>query len=497
MLQTIKENLVKYGPRNAFCIKDKTYTYADLHEAIAKITYQIGLAENQITNKRIAILATDDFETYASLFAIWFCGYAYVPLGLHNPVERNLTIMREAGISTLISKFDLNDSAYDNIHIIKPDLSANNKHEIAVPKIVESDLAYILFTSGSTGLPKGVPISHKNLAAFIKAFDSSPFQIDESDKCLQMFELTFDVSISSYLIPILKGACVYTVPNTVVKNVYVLKLLKQYGLTSIQIVPSIIKLSLPLLSKVNFPEVKNCILTGEATNIDLLPVWQQSIPNAAIYNFYGPTEATIYCSYYKYDPTKQKSYNGMLAIGEPMKGMELVVVNEKDQPVGKNEKGEMLISGDQLTEGYLNNAGKNKLSFIKCEHISPGKIFYRSGDLCFFDDDGVLIYCGRLDNQVKIQGFRVELGEIEMLVRTEFTINNVVTTRSTKGDAIELVLVLENVDDSMFPGIVNYLQKKLPEYMIPAQVVSIEVFPLTSSGKTDRTIIKSLINEKV
>lgn len=497
MLHTIKENLVKYGPGNAFCIKDKMYTYADLHEAINKITYQIGLAKNQITNKRIAILATDDFETYASLFAIWFCGYAYVPLGLHNPVERNLTIMREAGIGTLISKIDLNDSAYDQVHIIKPDLSANSKKEISIPDIVDNDLAYILFTSGSTGLPKGVPISHKNLAAFIKAFENSPFQINKSDKCLQMFELTFDVSISSFLIPILKGACVYTVPNNVIKNIYVLKLLKQYGLTSIQIVPSIIKLSLPLLSKMHLPDVRNCILTGEATNIDLIPTWQQSVPNAAIYNFYGPTEATIYCSYYKYDPAVQKSYNGMLAIGEPMKGMELYVVNDKDQLVGKNEKGELLISGDQLTEGYLNNAEKNKLSFIKCEHINPGKIFYRSGDLCFFDDDGVLIYCGRLDNQVKIQGFRVELGEIEMLVRTEFNINNVVTTRNTKGDAIELVLALENVNDSIFADVIKYLQKKLPEYMIPSQVVSIEVFPLTSSGKTDRNIIKSLIHEKV
>ncbi len=493
MLKRIMENFILYNDKSAFCIKDRFYTYRDLQIAVSSIQGQIDDIKGKISEKRIAVICNDDFETYASLFAIWFSGFAYVPLGLHNPIDRNLTILKEANINTIISSTSIQDSRYSTFLKIQPEITGEDLSELELPETAQEDLMYILFTSGSTGLPKGVPISYKNLTSFVTAFEGSPFNIIAEDKCLQMFELTFDVSVSSFLIPLLNGACVYTVPNNVIKYVHILKLLSKYGLTSIQIVPSIIRLAQPLLSKFTFPSVRNCILTGEATFVDLLDPWRRCIPGARIFNFYGPTESTIYCAYYELEPGKSKSYNGMLAIGKAIENMELIIIDEEGKELGANEKGELLISGPQLTQGYL-DIEKSKTSFIRNQALDQHAVYYRSGDLCFVDEDGDILYCGRLDNQVKIQGFRVELSEIEILVRSSFNVNNVVIATKNNSGIMELGLILEAGTDMDYTAIVSHLKEKLPQYMIPVKISTLKEFPLNSSGKTDRNKIKELVN---
>ena len=308
-----------------------------------------------------------------------------------------------------------------------------------------------------------------------------------------MFELTFDVSISSYLPALIKGACVFTVPNDVIKNIYVLKLISKYELTVLQIVPSVILLSLPLIEKISSSSVKYCILTGEATPVDLLSIWKRAIYNAEIYNYYGPTEATIYCSYYDCNQSVVKSYNGMIAIGKAFDQMELIIIDSDNNVLEDNQKGELLICGKQLTKGYFNNEEKNLSSFIILSNTE--KVYYRSGDLCYKDSEGDIFYCGRIDNQVKIQGFRVELSEIEVNVRITFGINNIVVPRTTKNNALELVLVIEKDKKSKSDEIHQMLKEKLPDYMIPSKIVTVDNFPLNSSGKIDRAFIKRLVNE--
>ncbi|HEX3933301.1 MAG TPA: AMP-binding protein, partial [Puia sp.] len=333
-----------------------------------------------------------------------------------------------------------------------------------------------------------------NLSLFIEAFDSSPGRITREDRCLQMYELTFDLSISSYLPPLLNGACVYTVPNGEVKYMQVLRITSEYRLTSIQIVPSIIKLAKPLLKRISLPAVRNCIMGGEATQIDLLTSWRTCIPNAAIYNYYGPTESTIYCSWMEYPAGCRKQYNGMIAIGKAMNGTTLLIVGDKDEELPAGEKGELLIGGRQLTPGYVKNEEKNRASFLEKTIAGRKMRFYRSGDMCYKDEEGDIFYCGRFDNQVKIQGFRVELSEIEFLVRGRFEINNVVIVSETEQGATRLVLVLEKEGKEDVGTVLTYLKDKLPEYMVPARVTIMDEFPLNTSGKIDRKRIKEMLN---
>lgn len=496
LFERILYSLKEFAQRNAFCIDDKYYTYNDINSFICSVKEKLNFNNEKIKSKKVAIVCNNDVFTYSSLMSIWFSGYAYVPLGLHNPVERNLAILKEAKVDVIISSSKLDDDRYSEFTVINPVSDASTNVQLVKPDINPGDLAYILFTSGSTGLPKGVPISHKNLTTFVKSFEASEFKITKSDRCLQMFELTFDVSVSSFLIPFLNGACIYTVSNQGIKYINVLKLIQQYQLTSIQIVPSIIRLGKSLLPRLKFPEVKNCILTGEATHIDLLPEWQKSLPNAQLFNFYGPTESTIYCSSYKCDLENMKEYNGMLAIGKPLQNVTLLVVNEDFKETNVNEKGELLIGGDQVTEGYLNNELKNRESFISVNRNGRVEIFYRSGDMCYRDLEGDIFYCGRYDNQVKIQGFRVELSEIEICVRSQFGINNIVIPFKNRLGAVELELVVEKNLNGEYATILNHLKSRLPEYMIPVRVSEMNEFPVNSSGKTDRNNIKAQLDAR-
>ncbi|MCC7524489.1 MAG: AMP-binding protein [Chitinophagaceae bacterium] len=495
-LDNLYDTLNRNEQRNAFCIKNEFYTYGYLKTKVALIQDELTEEIKNQGCERFAIICSDDILTYSALIGIWLLGCGYIPLGVQNPPERNLGILTDSGATTILTTHPIDVEVYRGYRIINLYEIFDRCVEVQKNVVVDDQLAYILFTSGSTGSPKGVPISFGNLDSFLMAFEKSPVKIGAEDKCLQMFELTFDVSISSFLPALMKGACIYTIPNEVIKYLHVLKSISKYELTVIQIVPSVIRLSLPLLSKITFLSVKHCILTGEATSTDLLSIWKKAIPSSSIFNFYGPTEATIYCSYYDCNDSEINSYNGMIAIGKPFAGVEMIVVDDHGNEVKPGEKGELLICGSQLTSGYLGSEVKNSTSFTFIGEGQNKSRFYRSGDVCYKDEKGTIHYCGRQDGQVKIQGFRIELSEIEICVRGITKLNNVVITRKNKVDALELVLILESRETIDKISLLNKMKERLPEYMLPSSVFILKEFPLNASGKTDRAKIKTLFNEQ-
>jgi D-alanine--poly(phosphoribitol) ligase subunit 1 len=498
LLNQIRNSLVANRERAAFCFKDQYYSYQELSDKIVSIRELLAnVAPDHGAGRNIGVVTHNDLETYSALLACWFSGFAYVPINPALPRDRNRIIIREAGIKYILNSCDrYNDIADKEADTeIVPIKNGNpvNSKELVIPAIDENRNAYIIFTSGSTGVPKGVPITHANLAAFTDNFFSTDFNIEASDKCLQMFELTFDVSVSSFLLPLLRGACVFPVGDEGIRYMQVLKFIQQYQLTSIQIVPSVIRLAGPLLKRLKFPWVRNCILTGEATYTDLVPEWKTCLPNARIYDFYGPTEATIYCSFYKCDTTELKNYNGMLSIGGAMGNTELLVLDGQGLEVPAGVKGELYIGSKQLSSGYLNNPSQTSGAFVTIPN-KDGSIFYKSGDMVYKDAAGDIFYCGRFDNQVKIQGFRVELGEIEFLVRSKFKLNNIVVVLQGKNNESELMLILESDKPPDNHSMLNYLREQLPQYMVPSQISCLKEFPLTGSGKTDRKKVKEFIS---
>ena len=487
ILNPIISNCTRYEKKEAFCIEDKSYTFCEFGACVANIRALIQ--QRDMPNLHVGLVTNNDLETYASIVALWLEGYCYVPLHIKQPIDRCLDIIEQVEIDTILDSSKA--SRYDARLVLNTKAKADHLADLN-PKqeIPDSQLAYILFTSGSTGKPKGVALSRMNIASFMDSFWATGVQIDETDRCLQCFDLTFDVSVQCYLSALTKGASVYTVPYGEGKYMEVAGLIDEYHLTFAVMAPSMLRYMQPFFKQIDMTSLKGCILTAEACPREQLESIYQYCPDIVLYDFYGPTECTIYCTYYKLNrECGNKELNGIISIGQPLKHCKGVILNEQGEELPNGEKGELCIAGDQVTHGYWKNDEKNASSFF----MKDGERYYHTGDLCYKDADGDIMYSGRMDNQIKIQGFRVELGEIEYHAR-EVVQRNVLCLAIEESGSLILHLVVEGKPMDTKP-VLDYMKAKMPHYMIPAKVHFIEKFPLNNSDKIDRPKIKKQLTE--
>jgi acyl-CoA synthetase (AMP-forming)/AMP-acid ligase II len=217
--------------------------------------------------------------------------------------------------------------------------------------------------------------------------------------------------------------------------------------------------------------------------------WYKCAKNTEIYDFYGPTEATIYCTYYKLTRGGSNlSLNGIISIGKPLANVQAIIIREDGSLVKGQEKGELCVAGDQVTPGYWKNREKNDASFF----VRDGVCYYHTGDLCYWEETGDIMYSGRIDQQAKIQGFRVELGEIEHHAREfynkQYRVVAIAFDNAQKLTEIALFVEAQAEDTKL---LVEYLHSKMPHYMIPTRFVFVPNFPLNKSEKIDRNELKS------
>lgn len=487
ILHPFIESCKNFARNNAFYINEKFYTYLDFVRYISKIRKAIQSYE--IENHNIGIVVNDDIETYASIFAVWLEGYAYVPLHPNHPYDRNVEIIFQAKIELIIDSFKT--GKYKEFKLIQSSILEEAEINLSINQMQDNALAYILFTSGSTGKPKGVSITRSNIKAFVEAFWDIGYLIDENDRFLQPFDLTFDLSVMSYLIPLTKGACVYTVPHNQIRYSYIGQLLDEHSLTVALMVPSTIRYLRPFFNEIELPALKYNLFCGEALPYDLIKEWARCIPNAIIDNVYGPTEDTIFCSIYRYSREElSKTYNGVVSIGRSMKNGQMIIVNNENMEISEGQQGELCLSGSQLTPGYWNNQEKNKEMFFKDIH---GNKFYKTGDICFKDSQGDILFVGRKDYQTKIQGYRVELGEVEYHVQAFLNGTNAVAMAYINDIGNnEIVLFIEKSTFDL-TALIGHLNSRLPYYMMPIKFLFEPKFPLNINGKIDRNRLKANI----
>ncbi len=486
------QNIInKNCERNAFVFNSIAYSYLHFAKTISKIREAINTNTSE-SEKILGLVANDDIETYSAIIALWLEGKAYVPIEPNMPKDRNDNIIQQAFVKTII------DSSYEplikNTKLILSKKLPETAINLTPKEVSNEELVYILFTSGTTGQPKGVPITRANLTGFVTAFDSLGLDINEDDRCLQMFELTFDLSVMSYLIPILKGACIYTIPKEAIKYSYIYELMENKKITVALMVPSILQYLRPYFKEIDLPDMKYNLFCGEALSLDVTEEWAKCLPNSKILNVYGPTEDTIFCTHFTYSKiASNKSYNGLVSIGKAMNGSVTIIIDENNQVLPAGNTGQLCLGGIQLTPGYWNNPEKNKEAFFYTNYNGKQVRFYKTGDLCKLDKEEDILYIGRLDNQVKVQGFRVELSEIEFHVKSFLETVNVVATASmdTLGNT-EIGLLIESKEFDT-TALKNYMKTKMPAYMMPRVIIFEEVFPLNSNGKTDRNKLSLLL----
>ena len=492
VLSPIIHSINSFQSRNAFCIKEEHYTYTQLGQCISKV--RVALQQCNYQNTKVGLVINDDLETYASIIALWMEGCCYVPLHPNWPLERCLDICEQVELDLILDSSP--ESRYGGGTSVLKTHELEYTEDFLYPKQGVSDeaLAYILFTSGSTGKPKGVMLMRKNVAAFMDSFWKTGIEINEEDRCLQAFDLTFDVSVQSYLVALTKGACVYTIPYGQVKYIYASGLIEDHQLTFGAMAPSMLRYLQPYFDELDATSLKACILTAEACPLNLMVEWYKCATNTELYDFYGPTECTIYCTYYKL--TKggdNKTLNGIISIGKPLANCVGLILDEHGNELPAGEKGELCIAGDQVTKGYWNNEEKNASSFFYKEVNGINMRFYHTGDLCYKDEDGDIMYSGRLDHQAKIQGFRVEMGEIEYHAREFLGEKNVVCMAFDNRDGLTEIAMFIEAEQFNPDDMIAYMRSKMPSYMIPTHLFYVPKFPLNANDKTDKVKLKAMI----
>jgi D-alanine--poly(phosphoribitol) ligase subunit 1 len=488
ILEKLAESLQNFSDRTAFYIQGVSYTYRQFQQRISAIQNLIQLKVPEEV-KYIGIFSHDHPDTYASIFAMWCCGKAFVPLNPLNPAERNLEIIRQMGLQHILSAGESTGLHAGSVQMV---LNTKNLLDcdsgIRITDVPPETDAYVLFTSGSTGSPKGVRINRRNLDAFYRSYIDFGPEYTSEDRFLQIYDISFDGSVPCYLVALCAGAAVYTVPQDEIRYLYAYKLMSDHALTVLKMTPSTLYYFRPFFGRINLPMVRACLFGGEALPLALVEEWVKCVPNALIQNVYGPTEATIDSLIYNFNSGdfRNKASGGIVSLGKNFGDFEYAVINSSDIPVEGNEPGELCLHGAQVMCSYWNDEERTTEAFIYLESSNGPKKFYRTGDLVFKDTDGFFMYCGRLDNQVQIQGYRVELGEIEKHSKDFVGEKNLAAVEAHNNNGNPEIVLFIGGDEQAQEPILSYLQSRLPQYMLPSKIIFMEELPRLVSGKTDR-----------
>ncbi|TLD83458.1 hypothetical protein LS70_004660 [Helicobacter sp. MIT 11-5569] len=517
------ENVFKqYASNCAIEVDKKTITYAELEtssKALANFLRQNFAQENSVI-----LFGARSLEVYTSVVACVLANYTYVPLNPKFPNERLSNMIERAESKLMLLCTECVKSFCSIADSIKPlfvlcygisstelakqfpqhnflEIPRLENFEISTFKIpqnkADSNPAYLLFTSGSTGIPKGVLVSRNNLIAYVKRIQDL-YHFTQHDRISQFFDLTFDLSMHDIFCTLLSGATLVVIPQIWLLNP--MKFITQKQLSVFFAPPSLIAYlqNLKTLKENSLPSLRISLFCGEALPLKSALAFAKAAPNSLLDNLYGPTEATISFTYYRFIqkggiangiPSLQET---ILPLGLPFKGLALSLRDAENQEVKNGEAGEILLGSakaaqetSQIALGYYKDSTKTQEKFIE----ENGVRWYKTGDLGKFDTT-LNAYCflGRIDEQVKIQGFRVELLEIDNALSV--VSNKRARAIVLKENALDVLYAVIEDTNCNAQEILSALRQKLPHYMIPRQIFSLEKFPLNANGKVDRNAIK-------
>ena len=510
------QSVERFPNRPALGIGHRVYTYAESSDIARRWAAGLMDAVEGRSPQRVGIFASRSETSYLGVMACLFAGAAFVPLNPQFPIERTQTMCEQADLDALIvddrsavqlpsllaglsripaillpetnSLMALNLPT-DCCAFTREDL-AKTKPLIQLPEISPDDLAYLLFTSGSTGKPKGVPIAHANVRAFLN-FSLARYSLTPEDRLTQTFDQTFDLSIFDLFMAWESGASFHSMhPFELLAPI---KFVNRRRITVWFSVPSVAGLLLKqdALKAGSMPDLRWSLFCGEGLPRVIAEAWQAAAPQSTVENLYGPTELTVACAAYRWDPVKSPSecVNDLVPIGEVFPSLSSIVINDylSDVPVG--EVGELCITGPQMFQGYWRAPELSAGCFLEREEPRGTKVkYYRTGDLVSRHDERYA-YLGREDTRIKMCGYRIELGEIEAILRRRGCVDAVVVPCPERRPEYLTAFVSGNVE---IADLFAALRRSLPGYMVPRTIVSLETLPLNKNSKIDRGALRQM-----
>ncbi|MCM3738303.1 amino acid adenylation domain-containing protein [Bacillus cytotoxicus] len=488
--QLFEEQVKKTPDKVAVVFEDKKLTYIELNERANSLARELrcrGIKADSI----VGIMVERSLEMMIGIMGILKSGGAYLPIDPSYPRERIEYMLEDSKCQILLSETSLLDTVKfkgDILDLFNDDLLCGESKN--PEKINNSgNLAYVNYTSGSTGLPKGVMIEHKQVNNFIHGITKET-KLNSYQNILCITTICFDIFGLETLVPLTNGLKVIIANREAcVDSKKLARIIDENEIEVMQSTPSRLNI---LLENEEFQESMNnmklVLVGGEEVTSSLFKKWDKN-KNTKIYNVYGPTETTIWST------IKLLEQDEKITIGRPLSNTSIYILNKNTQmPIGV--EGELCIGGDGVARGYLNKVELTTEKFVE-NPFEPGKKIYRTGDLARWLPNGNIEFLGRIDNQVKIRGFRIELGEIEnrMLQHDRIKEAAVVVKENKKNEKYICAYVVSDKELGDLK-LRSYLRGSLPEYMIPSYFVQVEKMPLTSNGKLNRKALpEQNINE--
>ncbi len=484
---------VQRTPDNIAAVyENQQFTYQELnHRAnqLAHYLQQLGVKPDLM----VGICVERSLFMLIALLGILKAGGAYVPIDPNYPLERKTFILKDSQMPVLLTQQHLMaDLVTNEIKVIylDSDWETINQQKIDNPITTTTtlNLAYVIYTSGSTGKPKGTLIPHQGLVNYL-SWATQKYTVAQGIGTVVHSPLGFDLTITSLLSPLLVGRTVELLSEEQGIETLSQALKKSSNLSLVKITPAHLDLLKQQLSKEEIAnKTRAFIIGGENLLAQSITFWQDVAPDMILINEYGPTETVVGCCIYEVPVGKHTS--GSIPIGKPIANTQLYVLDQYLQPVPTNVTGELYIGGLGLARGYLNQAELTALKFIPNPFSKQqGDRLYKTGDLVRFLPSGDIEYIGRIDNQIKIRGFRVELGEIEGVINQHPSVSaSVAILREDKPGNPNLIAYITLYPDKTLTifQLRRFLQNKLLDHMLPTAFMILEAFPLTSNGKVDR-----------
>ncbi len=481
--------------------------------------------------KKVAILGYRSVNVYAVILAAIFANQTYVPLNPRFPVKRTIEMILDSDVDAVIvckecasylkkllkeAKIDkeviveesdeFNEHNFSNAlsyNITRFSFTATDKTEIGESSKInfdENKPIYVIYTSGTTGKAKGVIVSYFHFFSYIEKI-LNYYNYNENDVFSQMSEITFDLSLQDLCSSILSGGTLIPIPKE-----YLFcpaPIISKYKITVFHAVPYVISMlkKMEMLDPDLMNSIRISIFVGEPLWYEQVRDWIKSCPNSVVYNTYGPTETTVIIMRYKvYDPKimtidSLKDLEGVVPLGIPFPRAKAGIFNDYNVELTKNEIGQIYLAGDQVGLGYLNSKEKTNEAFLNLD----GTLWYKTGDNGYVDDNGNFIFKGRRDDQVKINGFRVDLLEIDEKLRLASKRRAMsIPLRNELNQITNLVAAVEGDEDNRIKeDIVSTLKNYLPFYMQVHDIVFIKEFPVNYNGKLDRKALTQQVFDSI
>lgn len=500
VLEYFEKTILKYKDKIAIIDQETKLSFQELEILAKKLCFHINKKTN-LVRRPIGIFLPKSANSIIAFLGTLYSGNFYVPLDTDSPEKRLEIILNNLEPEIIITDKKHYDSLlkqnFNKEQIILIEEIYNQEifydNELIlenIKKIIDVDPIYIMYTSGSTGTPKGVVISHRGVIDYID-WALHCFDINSETIIGNQAPLYFDNSTLDIYLSFATGATLVLIPKQLfIFPVKLLEYIKEIKINFIFWVPSVLIniANLKLLDKIDLDCLKKILFAGEVMPMKHLNYWRDNLPHAFFANLYGPTEITVDCTYYivKKDFHDDES----LPIGIPCLNSDVLILNKEDKKAAVNEKGELCVRGSSLALGYWNNFSKTNEVFTQnpLNENFPDKI-YRTGDLVYRDNEGLIIYVGRKDSQIKHQGYRIELGEIENAVLSISEIDNACVIYNNKEK--QIVLFYEAKNEINPPDIRKKLVKYLPKHMIPTIFRKLVKLPKNPNGKIDRLVLQN------